>query len=113
LKPTGERKRGDDEKVREAHNKKLLKKWEDAITGIANKTKQIKAFIDKWVVHYDSRRQQHDVPTFGDVDSALQLLDEMVCKYHLLLAGSDLSGSCMVVPGNWKNIVRRVWIEKA
>ena len=101
-------------KFAEKGAEKLNTDWLDKdIAEIKNQTKQVKAFIDKWVVHHDQRRQQINVPTFGNVDSALQFLDEMICKYHLLLAGSDLSGSCMPVAGNWKNIVRRVWIEKA
>ncbi len=82
------------------------------IAVINNETKHIKTFIDKWVVHHDLKRKQNQVPTFGDVDSALQLLDNIICKYHLLLCGSDLSGSCMPILKNWKRIVNQVWIAK-
>lgn len=85
---------------------------ENDIQKIKKITDPIMYYVDKWIAHQDLNRDPKKAPyikKFGDV---LTFLGPIVCKYHLLLAGSDLSGTCKpVFNENWKSPLKYAWIK--
>lgn len=85
---------------------------ESDIQKIKTKTEPVMYYADKWIAHLDLNRDRKQAPyikKFGDV---LAFLAPTVCKYHLLLAGSDLSGTCKPIFNvNWKSPLKYSWIK--
>jgi hypothetical protein len=75
--------------------------------------KQIKVFRDKWVAHLDQTRTMNQLPTFKDVEHALELLDKIFHKYYMLIDGAGMSTAKPALAFDWKEPLRYPWIEKA
>jgi hypothetical protein len=75
-------------------------------------TETVMNYADKWIAHFDLERDARQAPKIMDFANVLTSLDPIVCKYHLLLAGSDLSGSCKpIFNKNWKSVLKHAWIK--
>lgn len=85
---------------------------QDDIEKIKTKTEYVTYYADKWIAHLDLTRDPKQAPYIYKFGEVLEFLDPIVCKYHLLLAGSDLSGTCKPVFNyNWKSPLKHAWIK--
>jgi len=73
----------------------------------------VKDFRDQWVAHFDSKRKIERMPTFGDVDDALDTIDRVWCKYSLLLTCSAPETRKPAIEPDWEAPLRHRWIEGA
>jgi len=81
---------------------------------LKEETKRIKIFRDKWIAHRGLRNVKGTIkrlPTFKDVDNALNLIDEILDKYTLLLTRSSLTTRKPIHQYDWKEPLRHAWIE--
>ncbi len=73
---------------------------------LRKKTKKIKTYANKQVAHHD-RIPPNEIPTYGEVDAAIDCLGELLQKYNLLLDQSQLFEVTPYIQGDWKAPFRR------
>jgi len=73
-------------------------------------TQLIKTFTDKWVAHLDKNRETIEMPTFGDLDTALDVVDKVWCKYKELLTCSAPETQKPAIPEDWEAPLLHPWI---
>ncbi len=71
--------------------------------------KVIKQYTNRKVAHID-RRGISTIPTFGDLDSCQDCLEELLKKYVLLFRASNLMSVVPVIQDDWQAIFRESWI---
>lgn len=71
----------------------------------------VEDFADKRIAHHD-KRQPKVLPRFEQVDSCLDALNRLYCKYHLVFHAKSLGGSIMpVYQYDWKQIFTVPWLK--
>jgi hypothetical protein len=81
------------------------------IQELSEGTRLIKDFTDKWIAHWDENRANVQMPTFKDLDEALDIVDKVWCKYRLLLERSALDTRKPAMALDWEEPLRHPWIE--
>ncbi len=66
-------------------------------------------FADKRIAHRD-KRDPKVVPTFGELDECIRLLDRKYVKYHLLFYAEGMDTLMGTYQYNWKTIFREAWL---
>ncbi len=66
-------------------------------------TTKVEAFVDKELAHLD-RKGLATPATFNDLDSALDALDQMACKYLTLLTGGHRDALAGTIQEPWEEI---------
>jgi len=84
---------------------------ESDIQMLSDGTNLIKNFRDKWVAHFDEKRKTDQMPTFGDLDTALDTIDKAWCKYNLLLTRSNPPTRKPAPTSDWDEPLRHAWID--
>jgi hypothetical protein len=91
---------------------------EPAQRGLSRDTKRLRrdtdriaTFVDKWIAHHDADQRRFSVPTYAHVGEALADIDEICCRYALLLTGAGRTTCKPVLPFDWKEPLRHPWIE--
>lgn len=69
-------------------------------------------YCDKRIAHRD-KREPKKLPTFGELDACVKLLDELYVKYHLLFHASNMDSLLPVRQFDHKAIFREPWIPAA
>jgi len=70
----------------------------------------VEDFADKRIAHHDKRRPKV-LPRFEQVDSCLDALDKVYCKYHLVFHASNMSSLMPVYQYDWKEIFTVPWLK--
>lgn len=76
-----------------------------------DETKLIKVFRDKWIAHLDSNRPLKVLVTHNDVRKCLSALDEILCKYYVLIDGGGMSTAKPTLTFSWNESLKYPWIE--
>jgi hypothetical protein len=71
----------------------------------------IRKFANRWIAHCDLRRRRLRTRTHKDVDSALKDVDELFCKYNLLVTRGGMTTAKPVLQFDWREPLRHAWIE--
>ncbi len=66
-------------------------------------------FADKRIAHWDNDEPE-DVPTFGELDECIKLLDKTYVKYHLLFYAEGMSTLLPTYQCNWKKVFLEPWL---
>jgi hypothetical protein len=74
-------------------------------------TALIKNYRDQWIAHWDQNREIDRLPTFNDVEEAIRVIDNIFCKYYLLLKRAGLTTRKPVLQFDWKEPLRYAWID--
>lgn len=75
-------------------------------------TARIKIFVDKYVAHCDLDQKRYKIPTFKDIDATLQDLDDLFCRYYMLLTRGGLDTRKPALQYDWKEPLRHIWLPK-
>ena len=86
-------------------------KFDNDIKLLDEKTRLIKDFRDQWIAHFDEKREIEQMPTFGDMDKALDTIDSIFCDYTLLLKRSAPPTRKPVLQYDWEEPLRYPWNE--
>ena len=70
----------------------------------------VEDFADKRIAHRD-KRQPKVLPRFKQVDSCLDALDKLYCKYHGVFHASAMSSLMPVCQYDWKQIFTVPWLK--
>lgn len=81
------------------------------IKRLDKETKLIKDFRNKWVAHLDVNRAIKQLPTHNDVEKALEFLDEIFCRYYMLIDGAGIVTAKPALAFDWKESLTHPWIE--
>jgi hypothetical protein len=79
------------------------------LTGAAA---SVKAFVDESIAHSD-KRPSSPLPTFAELDAALDLIGELLSKYTLLLTAAGLVDVVPTIQTDWEAVFRQPWIPRA
>jgi len=81
------------------------------IQKLKEETDIIKTFRDRWIAHLDEKQKIERIPTFGDIDKAIDIINEVWCDYNLLLKCSCVPRTRESGVGDWEAPLRHPWIE--
>lgn len=73
-------------------------------------TKQLKGYADKMVAHVDTDGWTQSVPTFGELDDAIDFLGNLGSRYSILLRGREVKSFEPIIPPTWKSVFTVAWI---
>jgi len=80
-----------------------LRKLEDA-------SERIRRFVNKRIAHKTSPGEIRRLPKLREVDSALDTLDRVLCKYNLLITGQGMDTLHAVRQYDWREVLWEPWI---
>ena len=66
-------------------------------------------FADKRIAHWD-KDEPEDVPTFGELDECIKLLDKTYVKYHVLFYAEWMDTLMPTYQYNWKTVFLEPWL---
>jgi hypothetical protein len=72
--------------------------------------RRLRTYVNKHIAHSD-RRPMRRMPTFQELDAVLDLLEELLKEYVLLLEGKGLTDVLPVWQYDWKQPFRVAWIQ--
>jgi hypothetical protein len=70
-------------------------------------------YVNKRLAHSDRKILQGRLPTYRDLDNAVDELERLVIHYHLLFAAEDFRSLVPVVQYDWEAIFRQPWLLPA
>jgi hypothetical protein len=73
-------------------------------------TRPIKDYVDRLVAHND-QRQLTRLPTYEELNAAIDLLEEMLNKYLVLLKATSVPSADPVHQQDWKAAFRVAWLR--
>jgi hypothetical protein len=81
------------------------------IDVLAQRTEALEHFVDRMIAHRDPRGLVMDPPQLGDLDACLELLEQLIRKYRVLMEGVFVAE---LLPPllEWKEIFKFAWIER-
>lgn len=74
---------------------------------------RIRRIVNKRIAHLDRPGAIRKIPTFDELDGALDVIENMYMKYHLALTGQSLTQMAPVPQVDWKWILAEPWITSA
>ncbi len=66
-------------------------------------------YADKRIAHWD-KDEPVDVPTFGELDECIKLLDKTYVKYHLLFYAEGMGTLMPTYQYDWKKVFLEPWL---
>lgn len=82
------------------------------LSRLKRETARVKTFTDKWIAHLDLDRKKFKRPTYSNISATLKHLDELYCRYYLLLTRGGMTTCKPVLQYDWRTPLRYPWIEK-
>lgn len=83
----------------------LIREDQDRLQGVASR---VRIFVNKRLAH--STRNYETSVTMKDLHTALDVLGELLKRYHHLLEQAALSSTEATIPTDWKAVLRMPWI---
>lgn len=80
------------------------------LADLRSKTDAVTGYVDEQVAHSDAKPRSA-IPTFADLDAAVDLLGHLFQKYGNLLTASMYLGLAPVHQDDWLAIFRQPWIR--
>lgn len=79
---------------------------------LENASERVRRFVNKRVAHRTSPGEIRRLPKFSELDKALDILDEIYCKYNLLLRAHGLSTCHATRQYDWREVLWEPWVIK-
>lgn len=73
---------------------------------------RIRRFVNKRIAHRTHATEIRRLPIFDELDEALRVIDEIFCKYNLLLRAQGLSTCEAVHQEDWREVLWEPWIAR-
>jgi len=77
---------------------------------LRKKTKPCEDFSDKRIAHTDKKAPK-SIPTFNELNDAIDTLDKLYVRYHLMFHAVDMKTTLPIRQYDWKEVFRHPWIE--
>jgi hypothetical protein len=75
-------------------------------------SERVRRFVNKRIAHRTSLGEIRRLPKFDEVDAALTALDEVFCKYNLLLRAQGLTSCHATRQYDWREVLWEPWVVK-
>ena len=75
-------------------------------------SERVRRFVNKRIAHRTNPGEIRRLPKFDEVDSALTVLDEIFCKYNLLLRAVGMSTCHATRQYDWREVLWEPWVLK-
>ena len=82
----------------------------DDRTRLESVVKTHREYADKRIAHRD-KREPKVVPTFGELDDCIKLLDQTYVKYHFLFHAESIDTLMPTYQYKWKSIFCEPWLK--
>lgn len=82
------------------------------LAKLLSTVKKVEAYADKRVAHHDKRKPKV-IPKFTELDTAINVLDELYVKYHLLFHAVQMTTLMPKYQYDWKEIFYEPWLHMA
>ena len=80
-----------------------LRKIEDA-------SERVRLFVNKRIAHRNPPGKIRRLPRFNELDASLDALDQVLCKYNLLLTAQGMESMHATRQYNWQQVLWEPWI---
>ena len=70
----------------------------------------VKHFTDRRIAHLSKRRLRQRPPSIVQVNRAIETVESVFMRYHLLLTAKDMDGLLPVWMYDWTSVFREAWI---
>ena len=74
--------------------------------------KHAKDFADKHVAHLDVNRSKYPAPSLQVIDTLIDTVDKMVCKYALCLTSGHIESQMPVILFDWTEPYQVPWLPR-
>ena len=82
----------------------------DDLTALKVAVEKHEEFADKRIAHWD-KSEPDVIPTFGELDDCIKLLDKTYVKYHLLFYAESIDTLMPTYQYEWKTIFLEPWLK--
>ena len=72
---------------------------------------RIRQLVNKRIAHFSNPGELRQLPTFNELDNALEKLDKILCKYNQLLTASGKDSTFATRQYNWMEVLWEPWIR--
>lgn len=79
---------------------------------IEDASERVRRFVNKRVAHRTNPGEIRKLPTFDEIDTALATLDEIFCKYNLLLTAQGMTTCHATRQYEWREVLLDPWVIK-
>ena len=83
---------------------------EDDRKRLESAAKKYEAYADKRIAHWD-KREPKVIPSFGELDDCIKLLDRTYVKYHFLFHAESMDTLMPTYQYEWKSIFCEPWLK--
>ncbi|KAA3612579.1 MAG: hypothetical protein DWQ05_18165 [Calditrichaeota bacterium] len=80
------------------------------LRNIEDTTERVYRFVNKKIAHFTQNSSIKRIPTFTELESSLKILDEIFCKYNMLLTGEGLKSVYAPPQNDWTEVFEEAWI---
>jgi hypothetical protein len=82
----------------------------DDLSQLAAVSDQVREYVNRHLAHHD-RRPLSQLPTFADLNSAIDTIGDLARKYAALLTNTDWITLVPVIQYNWLAVFQEPWIK--
>lgn len=80
------------------------------LAALAEATAPLKKYTDKTIAHIDKHKWTEAIPTFGDIDAAIDMLASICRKYSVLLRAEGIASFEPFIEPDWEDVFTVPWI---
>ncbi|MGH7915713.1 MAG: hypothetical protein ACREPW_13855 [Candidatus Binataceae bacterium] len=88
-----------------------ISKIECNLAALDVRGRKVKKFVNKTVAHLGTKRPT-ELPTFGELDTCIDLLEKLVLKYQTLFEASAPASLLPTWQFDWKAVFNEPWVPR-
>jgi hypothetical protein len=96
------------------HGKQLLSQMaiRSDMKKIEDASEKVRRFANKRIAHRAPPGELRKLPTFDELDSSLDVIDKVFCKYNLLLRAEGASSTRATRQYDWMRVLWEPWVRE-
>ena len=87
-----------------------VQKIQNDILFLVKEANEMRIFVNKYLAHHDKKQENYKVPTFEDAYKIIKHIDDLYCKYYLLLNQGGMTSREPVIQYDWWEVFNIPWI---
>lgn len=73
---------------------------------------RIRRYVNKRLAHNAPLYEIRNIPTYDDIENALEVFDELATKYYSLLTGAGLVSFYSTPNFDWRQVLKSPWMDR-
>lgn len=82
------------------------------LRALEDASERVRRFVNKRIAHRTSPGEIRRLPKFNEMDAALDKLDQIFCKYDLLITARGASSLHATRQYDWREVLWEPWVRK-